>query len=387
MKQWREQTKRHIHYILAGIFLLAAVGVVVLHGKLSAQVQSEVVIVPVSETVPVSPTVPVIKTHQDIPESVHGIYVSGWVAGTKTSMDRIMALVDSTSINTVVIDIKDATGRLSYQPLDPSLQVLGVGTKRIANLPALIKRLHDKNIYVVGRVAVFQDPYFATVRPESAFKDTRTGTTWHDNKGLAWLRTDDKATWDHTVAIARDAYAQGFDEINLDYVRFPSDGPLAYLDKTGITKSRPETVRDFFIYMDQEIRGESRIPLSADIFGLASSATGDLGIGQILEYIVPHVDYVAPMVYPSHFAKGTYGIADPAAQPYAVLYRSMSDAIKKMNAIQQNPSKLRPWLQDFDLGAVYTAEMVRAQITATNDAGLTSWMLWDPRTVYTKAAL
>ena len=387
MSTLREQTKQHIHYILTGMVVLTALVTIFLHRTTIATTQSQAVLVPVNETLPVVEAIPVVKIHQDVPESVKGIYVSGWVAGTTTSMNRIFALLDTTSANTVIIDIKDATGRLSYQPLDPDLRTLGVGTNRIKDLKGLIKRLHDKQVYVIGRVAVFQDPYFAVKSPESAFKDTRTGSLWYDNKGLAWLRTNDQKTWDYTVSIARDAYAQGFDEINLDYVRFPSDGPLAYLDKTQIVKNRPETVRDFFMYMDEKIRQESRIPLSADIFGLAASATGDLGIGQILEYIAPYVDYVAPMVYPSHFAKGSYGIADPSAQPYAVIYRSMSDAIRKMQIQGQNPYKIRPWLQDFDLGALYTADMVRAQIRATEDAGLTSWMLWDPRNIYTKEAL
>jgi len=391
MNTLREQTKHHIHYVLTGLVVLTAAGALFLQHD-TKKIEQQMVVVPVVETIPAPEVASItepeaVKTfHQPIPESVKGIYVSGWVAGTTTSMNRIMALLDTTSANTVIIDIKDATGRLSYQPLAPELQKLGVGTNRIKDLEVLIKQLHDKQIYVIGRVAVFQDPYFAIKNPDSAFKDIRTGLAWHDNKGLAWLRTNDQATWDYTVSIARDAYSQGFDEINLDYVRFPSDGLLAYLDKTQIIKSRPETVRDFFVYMDEKIRKESGIPLSADIFGLAASATGDLGIGQILEYIAPHVDYVAPMVYPSHFAKGSYGIADPASAPYGVIYRSMSDAVKKMIAIGEDPHKLRPWLQDFDLGAVYTVELVRAQITATADAGLDSWMMWDPRTVYTKDA-
>lgn len=392
MSTIREQTKHYIHYILTGIIVLVACSAVlvrntvVAHAPTPAEPQEKTI--PVIEEVRVVEKVvePVKKTHQAIPLFVKGIYVSGWVAGTTSSMNRIFTLLDTTTANTVIIDIKDATGRLSYQPRDPELQKIGVGTNRIKNLDELLTKLHEKNIYVIGRVAVFQDPYFATVHPGSAFKDTRSGALWNDNKGLAWLKTNDVATWDYTVRIARDAYTQGFDEINLDYVRFPSDGPLSYLDKSSITSSRPDTIRDFFMYMDQKIRQESAIPLSADIFGLAASATGDLGIGQILEYIAPYVDYIAPMVYPSHFADGTYGISDPAEQPYAVIYKSMSDAIKKMTAIQENPQKLRPWLQDFDLGAVYTVDMVKAQIQAVQDAGLDSWMMWDPRTVYTKGA-
>lgn len=321
------------------------------------------------------------------PNPLKGVYVSSWVAGTKSTIDRVINLIDTTSANAIIIDIKDASGRISYAPVDYDLALIGAGTTRIRDLPALVKRLHEKNIYIIGRISVFQDAYYATKFPNSAYKDTRTGLTWNDNKGLSWVKNDNKEFWDYNIAIARDAYNQGFDEINLDYVRYPSDGPLSYLDTSSIQKGRTATMTDFFEYVDQEIRQKSKIPLSVDLFGLTMSAQGDLGIGQVLELVAPYVDYVAPMVYPSHFAKGTYGIADPANQPYAIIHKSLSDGISKMKAINEDPNKLRPWLQDFNLGAVYTPEMVKAQIQASENLGLKSWMLWDPKNIYTKSAL
>lgn len=328
-----------------------------------------------------------IISHISIPKPLRGVYVSSWVAGTESTINRIINLIDTTSANAIIIDIKDATGRISYIPKDEALLAIGSGTTRIRNLPALIERLHEKNIYVIGRISVFQDPFYATKFPDQAYKDTRTGLTWHDNKGLSWVKNDSLAVWEYTVRIAKDAYAQGFDEINLDYVRYPSDGLLSYLDTTSMEKGRTGTMSDFFSYIDEELRAKANIPLSADLFGLTMSAQGDLGIGQILELVAPHVDYVAPMVYPSHFAKGTYGVVDPANQPYAIIHKSLSDGIARMQAIGEDIHKLRPWLQDFNLGAVYTPDLVQAQITAAEELGLTSWMLWDPRNIYTKSVL
>lgn len=386
-------------YIALSVCVLVSVSAIVFGGKIDGEefkkntFQAASALVVGSVVVPAAPnstTEPIVEqnqiTHITTPEPVKGVYVSSWVAGTQSTINRIINLIDETSANAIIIDIKDATGRISYMPLDPSLVVVGSGANRIRDIQALIKRLHDKNIYVIGRISVFQDPYYATKYPEYAYKDTRTGLTWHDNKGLSWVKNDSRAVWDYTAAIARDAYAQGFDEINLDYVRYPSDGPLSYLDTSGMAKGRTGTMVEFFQYVDQELRQKSNIPISADLFGLSMSAQGDLGIGQILELVAPYVDYVAPMIYPSHFAKGTYGVSDPAAQPYAIIHRSLSDGIKRMQAIGEDVHKIRPWLQDFNLGAIYTPEMVKAQMQATEDVGLTSWMLWDPRNIYTKSA-
>lgn len=327
-----------------------------------------------------------IKNENKKPEIIRGLYVSSWVAGTSQAISRIINLIDSTSANAIIIDIKDATGRISYMPKDQRLLAIGSGTNRIRDLESLIKKLKEKDIYVIGRISVFQDPFYANIFPDLAYKDTRTGKIWNDNKGLAWLRNDKKEVWEYTVLIAKDAIMQGFDEINLDYVRFPSDGPISYLNKTGMDKSRREVIKDFFEYVDNELRKKNNITISADLFGLTMSSKDDLGIGQVLEDIAPFVDFVSPMVYPSHFAQGSYGIQNPAQNPKEIIFASMSTGIKRIQEIGLDKNILRPWYQDFDLGAVYTKEMVKGQIDTGYDLGLKSWMLWDPQNVYTKSA-
>lgn len=325
-------------------------------------------------------------SHIATPLEVRGLYLSAYSAGSAKTRARIRTMLRETSANAVIIDIKDATGKLSYMPSDPTLVASGVGSTRVSNIKNAIEEFHQDGVYVIGRLQVFEDPYRATTHPEDAYQSIVRGDTWTNYKGRAWVRADSQAVWEYTARIARDAYAQGFDEINLDYVRFPSDGALSDIDMTTLPKGRADTLTDFFKYMDQELRQVSRIPLSADLFGLTMSARGDLGIGQVLERVAPYVDYVAPMVYPSHFAKGTYGVPDPAADPYAIIHKSLSDGVAKLAAIGEPATKLRPWLQDFDMGATYDASMVAAQIRASQENGINSWMLWDPRNTYTPEA-
>jgi hypothetical protein len=320
--------------------------------------------------------------HVATPDPLRGIYLTGWTAGTPSRLAKALMLFEGSSIlNAVVIDIKDATGRLSYQPLDGELVAIGVGTNRIKDLAGLIDTFHRRGIYVIGRLTVFQDPFYAAAYPGEAFTDTRTGLMWRDYKGIAWLRPDSVAVAKYTTTIARDAYAQGFDEINLDYVRFPSDGELKYIDLSTFTKNKAETMQDFFRTMRTEL---ASIPLSADVFGLTMSARDDVGIGQKAALIAPEVDALAPMLYPSHFWNGTYGIAVPAQEPYKVIYKSLIDGVAKLGAAGIDKTKLRPWFQDFDLvGVPYDAAMVRAQIQAAADLGIYSWMMWDPHNDYT----
>jgi hypothetical protein len=339
------------------------------------------------------PPQPMPAAHIETPEPMRAIYLTGWSAGTKRMIDHAFSIFDTTDSNSVVIDIKDATGRLSYQPLDPQLLASGVGTKRIADLPALIDRLHARGIYVIGRVQVFEDPYYAKSHPESAFQNTKTESVWTDYKGIAWLRPDATDVWNYVAMIANDAYAQGFDEINLDYVRFPSDGPLWQMaDRPTGSTARIAVLETFFSFINDTLRTQAHIPVSADLFGLTLSTTDDMGIGQDLVTVAPLVDYVDPMIYPSHFAPGSYGYASPSEHPYAIIAKALSDGKQKLAASGMTEAiaeaKLRPWLQDFDLlGVHYDTAKVQAQIAATLDAGIEDFLMWDPRNIYTAGAL
>ena len=388
-----------------------------------------------------------VVTHISPPKSVKAIYFTNWAAGTPSFRKSLFNLLDGTILNSVVIDVKDYSGRVGFSVNDPELVKIGAAEKHIPDIKEFIGSLHAKGIYVIGRVAVFQDPYIVKVKPEWAIHDSRTGALWRDSGGAYWADPTNKDLWKYVVAIAKEAYSDGFDEINFDYVRFPSDGavssavysalpkteviykPLPVSIKTISTSTKPvasstklavasaktsatstklattstklvatstkiyvtgrsQVIRDFFAYLHSELGSSTvPIPISADLFGQTTSDTGDMGIGQVIENAMPYFDYIDPMVYPSHYISGFIGYAKPAMHPYEIVKYEMNQAVIRSKAASSSPLLMRPWLQAFDLGAIYTPDMVRTQISATYDSGLTSWILWNAGSVYDKSAL
>ncbi len=330
---------------------------------------------------------PFIVTHKKPPIAVKAIYMTSYVAGNKELRGKLVDLIDTTELNAVVIDIKDYSGRIAFKVEDPKLKIVGSEENRIPDIKEFIGTLHDKGIYVIGRISSFQDSYFVKKYPEHAVK-TKAGEIWGDRKNIHWLDAGAVPVWEYLTAIGMEAYAFGFDELNFDYIRFPSDGnmnDIAYPYSQGKVKS--VVLKEFFAYLDKTFHAKG-IPISADLFGMTTSNTDDLGIGQILEDALEHFDYVAPMVYPSHYPPTFMGIANPASKPYEVISYAMKKSVDRAIIATTTPLKLRPWLQDFSIGGTtYTKEMVRAQIQATYDVGLTSWMMWNASNRYTAAAL
>ena len=336
----------------------------------------------------------------DPPEIIKAVYLTSWSAATKKKIDYLIDLAKTTEINAVVIDIKDYSGQIFYDTAVPQAEKYGAETIRIRNIDPLIERLHKEGIYLIARVTVFQDPILAQARPELAVQSqakligsTSSDLLWLDNKGLAWIDAAAKESWYYNIAIAQDAACRGFDEINFDYIRFPSDGDLEdmvfsfWQEET----TKRSVMKEFFTYLRQEM-GEVKI--SADLFGLTAVSSGDLGIGQVLEDSFGNFDYICPMVYPSHYADGFLGYQNPAEHPYEIIKDSMDIASERLRNFNQTntstQSFLRPWIQDFDLGAEYDAEMVRAEIQAVVDAtnkDYRGFMLWSPRNIYTRGGL
>lgn len=332
------------------------------------------------------------------PDIVKGIYVTSWVAGSSNRMKSLVDLVDATDLNAVVIDIKDYSGFVAYRTSIPGIKTAGAENDlRIASPNDLLRSLHAKGIYVIGRISVFQDPVLARAHPEWAIAASSTGELWRDRKGLAWMDPSAKPVWEYNAALARDAFSRGFDEINFDYIRFPSDGNLndtryPFWDETTPMK---DTIKKFFSYLREAFPNDR---ISADLFGLATVDQGDLGIGQVIENAYETFDYVSPMVYPSHYAAGSFGYKNPAEHPYEVIERSLSRAAERFSAIKLRQgtssrplAKLRPWLQAFDLGVLYDVAKIEAQIRAVSDVlastssppgSYAGWLLWDPNNRY-----
>jgi hypothetical protein len=329
---------------------------------------------------------PLVATHVKTPTAVKGIYMTACVAGTPSWRTKMAELVRTTELNTIIVDIKDYSGTIAF--IDPALQGDDVTGCRVRDMREFVAELHEDNIYVIGRVTVFQDPYYAKKHPELAVKSKSTGGVWKDKHGLPFIDVGAKPYWDHVIQIAKTSYNLGFDEINFDYVRYPSDGNMADAKYTWTmgTSTKADMVENFFSYLHANLK-DTGIVTSADLFGLVTVAGDDLGIGQVLTRALPYFDYISPMVYPSHFASGSGGFKKPAENPYGIIHYSMLEGVKRAQNASTSPLKLRPWLQDFDLGANYGVAEVQAQIKATYDVGLTSWLLWDASNKYTPAAL
>jgi len=343
-----------------------------------------------ASTSPTLPLVPSKPKHIETPKPLKAIYMSSWVAGTPSVREGIITLIDETEINAVVVDVKDYTGKISFAVNDPVLaRYDSADPSRITDIDALIAELHEKGIYVIARVAVFQDDYLARKRPDLAVKRASTGGIWLDNKKIAWLDTSAPEAWEYSFLVAQEAEHRGFDEINFDYIRFPSDGPVSdasYPYYRSSEETKAEALRRYYAYIGER-KSELGIPVSGDLFGMVLTETSDMNIGQILENGLEYFDYVAPMIYPSHYPNGFNGWKKPATVPYELAKFVLDAGSARALAASSTPEKIRPWLQDFDLGADYTADMVRAQIRATYDAGLDSWMLWAPSNKYTRGAL
>lgn len=332
-------------------------------------------------------------THLTTPEPLKAIYMTSCVAGTPSWRGELKSLIETSELNAIVIDIKDATGRVVFPNNFPK-SALERGCT-VSDLKEFVAQLHQKNIYVVGRISVFQDPSYSTLFPELAVKSLSTGGVWQDNKGLSFIDVGAKPYWEYILDISNTAYELGFDELNYDYVRYPSDGNMedaSYTWASG-TSTRAQILESFFSYLHDNLKSIGAVT-SVDLFGMTTTATHDLGIGQILELALPYFDYVAPMVYPSHYPPSWNGLENPAEHPYDVVKISMTTGREREqawllsnNLATSTPSKLRPWLQDFNLGATYTPDKVRAQIQAAYDSGLTSWMLWSAGNKYTEEAL
>ena len=342
-------------------------------------------VVPLGENNPPPPPELPPPQHIKTPDAVRAVYMTSWVAGTASIRDPLLSFVENSEINSIVIDVKDYSGKMSFEVDNSVVDAMQSEEKRIPDMRAFIDRLHQKNIYVIARITVFQDPQAARMRSDLAVKN-KNGGLWKDKNGLAYIDPGAKDFWAYIVEMSRVSERVGFDEINFDYIRFPSDGQIAlavFPFQNG--RAKADVLEDFFKYLHGELKDLS-VPISADVFGLTTYADDDLNIGQVLERTAPYFDYIAPMVYPSHYASGFGGFKNPAEYPYEVIFKSMSRGIEKLKAMGENAKKFRPWIQDFDLGTNYGIAEVNKQKQALYDLGIQSWMAWDPSNNYTKPA-
>lgn len=316
------------------------------------------------------------------PPSIKGIHVSFSIAADRKLFNNMVDLVNRTELNGMQIDVKDESGMIGY---DSSVELANeIGSDMPStgmNLGAVMDKCWYNDIFTIGRVVCFKDPVLARKRPDLAVKDA-SGGAWGDG---TWVDPYSKEVWDYLLEVSLEAVSHGFEEIQFDYMRFPSDGgditKCVYPFEDDRTKD--DVITEFMDFMRTNLK-QHNVVLSGDLFGLTASGQGSMGIGQDVAIIGQYLDYICPMVYPSHYNRGEYGIPDPEADPYQTVYKSLEDFLLKLEGTD---CKLRPWLQDFSMRIPYGANEVRAQIQACYDLGIYEWLLWDPHCRFTEGAL
>jgi len=341
-----------------------------------AQVAKSII---VNQEIPLVPE-PVVR-EKSTTHIVKGIYLTASSANNLQKMNEMIDLIDKTELNAVVIDIKDYTGYILYDSQVP--EVKKFETKRIVmkDVSALINKLHEKNIYVIARQTVFQDPILAQRQPDWAIKN-KQGGVWHDYKGLSWVDGTRQEIWDYNIAIAKEAIMLGFDEVNFDYVRFPTDGNTS-LAVMPSSSARSVVMKDFFNYLSNGLKDEPAY-ISLDFFGFVMERHDGMAIGQKLEDAVDVVDYISPMMYPSHYPNGHLGLENPAANPGPVIDNGMKLGVPYF---ENKRALVRPWLQAFNIGAVYGEKNIRAQIDMVEKYPNAGWLLWNAVNRYGVAGL
>lgn len=309
------------------------------------------------------------------------LYLTMDTAGTPSRMASIMGYVRGhEGLNSFVIDIKDNNGRVPAKPPENVPSKPG----GYSHVPALVEVLADQGYYMIARVVAFQDPYRATNAPERAIRRP-DGSLWRDRDGRLWLNPYDEQNWEFVRDVALWAVDMGFHEIQLDYVRFPDSAQG--LERSGSVlmpgaenyETRGDCIKAFLDYMSEALKDKAY--LSADIFGFATIAADDMGIGHKWEQLADSVDFMCPMVYPSHYYNpGIYGFQVPEAHPYEVVYKAMEEALERGQGLR---AKVRPWLQDFSMRIKYGPAEVEAQIKAVFDRGIETYLLWNPANSYT----
>jgi hypothetical protein len=315
-------------------------------------------------------------------EPVRALYVNRWASQSRRRMAKLIAAADSTEINAFVIDMKDEFG-LNYRSQNPAF-AKNAGTAKKANVAALLDTLRAHKIFPIARLVVFKDSVTARIHPEWTIRRT-DGSIWRDKKGIAWVNPYHHELWEYNIGVAEELVKLGFEEVQFDYIRFPE--PYPSLPKQVFPSDNGVSKADALAAYLKEAKtrlNKLGVRSTADIFGLVTTVGGPLEVGQYWEKISPNVDVVLPMVYPSHYPHGELGLANPDAEPYEVIFKSISRARERDKQLGiTSQEHIRPWLQAFTLGKpAYGAAQLEAEKKAVYDAGYDGWVMWNPGTIY-----
>lgn len=301
------------------------------------------------------------------PDRLTGVYFpSGRLSGR--AFDGIVHYMEAAGLNLAVLHAKDPLGRLFWKS-ENSLVKSMQASSTYAPLASAISSLKRKGIWTAAKLDVFQDSLLASRFPEMGVKDSRTGELWADRKGLHWANPYDMRVWDYTIELCKELIELGVDEIQFDYVRFPSDGEMSFIEYPitidGITKK--ECIGQFLAYAREKLKPVG-VVISVDLFGMTAWKTEDFGVGQVLEYIAPHVDVICPMFYPSHFPENFLSLENPGQYPHRIMRSSLEEMRKRTG------KEIRPWIQGF----WYTPDEINAQLRGVQECGIQDWTVWNP---------
>jgi hypothetical protein len=301
------------------------------------------------------------------PFIVKGVRVYASVAGSPTAYNNLLDMIDGTAVNTLVFDTKSEGGEVLYDSQVPDAQATGAVINAY-DVHQVLAAAKERGLHTITRIVTFQDNYWAPAHPEQAAHNTATGGVWTNYNGVAWLDPTDRASWEYPIALGVEACHLGFDEVQFDYVRFPSDGDISVLgyDEPVDADTRVQTVAAFLAEARDRLHAEGCV-VSADVFAIVLSVNDDEGIGQRVQEVSASVDAISPMIYPSHYSNGWLGFDSPNDHPSEVVSQALSTGMPKLQG-----GLLRPWLQAF----YYDGDQIAEEIAQAESRGL-GWMLWN----------
>lgn len=332
-----------------------------------------------------------------VPEKVKGIYISGPMAGSTGLFQEILDDLEGTEINTVVIDFKNDEGRITCELDNPMIEEIGACKNYVSDFETLIKTLKDRGLYVIARVVAFRDPYLAEQKPEWSLH-TADGSLYRDRQGMAWVDPYCEDVWEYLIEVCTEAKNVGFDEVQFDYIRFSTDSTMKQVvfdEEVTRGRSKTDVITEFVKYAYENLASQGLF-VSADVFGTIIGSEIDANaVGQIYTDMAEHLDYICPMIYPSHYGTGNFGLEHPDKHPYETVLGALQKSRKVLAeaAIEDNhvnnQAIVRPWLQDFTASYLgegkyitYGYEEIQQQIKAVEDAGYEEWMLWSAANRY-----
>lgn len=322
---------------------------------------------------------------------VRGIYVSAKTLALSKRLEELLKLAKENDINAFVIDVKADFGEITF-PISEDVKKYSESSNKkvdIKDMAPIMEKLKEHNIYTIARIVSFKDPTYAKENPDKIISYKENGKAFSNKDGLVWVSPHDRNLWEYNIFVAKEAAKAGFNEIQFDYVRFPaSDGGKldSVLDYKNTKKeSKAKTIQKYLEYAREEL-AEYKVYISADVYGQIGSVQDDMALGQYWEAVSSEIDYISPMMYPSHYGKGVYGLSVPDANPYKTIYYSTKDSINRNNNID-NPAIIRPWIQAFTAKWVkghikYGPEEIKEQIKALSDLGIDEYILWSPTNKY-----